>query len=221
MRKLKAVPKESETKISEEEIERRVKAIKEDAAETGRRLNAALREAEKEAQAEERQRRALARGTIFDSANADKERPLPEAANQIIEAHFPPGYDEHDLMSEYRELHDGLGKSFERGEEQWQRAHGLFIRFKVIRYEWEHDNQRLFASMRAHANEELQAEKKQGIRNKAITDADTKAMCAHLFGDEWTIREVRRKKAELTEKSLSNLVDAWASKCGGWRRIDR
>jgi hypothetical protein len=190
-----------------------MRKVKEEAVETSRRLADAVEAADQE------ERINSARAAVFESAHAPKEKPMAGGAQAIVDDHFEG---EVDVARQHRELEEMLRTSdrpghqanaLENAEVNARRAMRLYLRFRQMRFDWEQDNQVLFASMRHEATKALQREKEQGYRAKQITDADVASMCSHLFPDEWRAQESRRNRAHLAEKSLEHLVEVWASKC--------
>lgn len=178
-----------------------------DVVDTSRKLVDAIEKGDKE------ERINSARAAVFESANAAKEKPMPELMRKVIESSFLPY--EH-LLSEHKELEELLDSSkkvghqaalLESAETCARRAFKLWISFKQMTLEWEMDNRIVFSSMREEATKALHREKEQGYRSKQITDADVNNMIATMFPDEWRAQEIKRSLAHGTEKSLEHLVE--------------
>jgi len=130
-----------------------------------------------------------------------------------------------DLYAEWKELEAGLTVGEKRSEHAYAvreldlaanrayRAHRLYLTARAAREEWEAENETIFGAMMAKASHELEVEKEAGTRKKQITDADVRAKVATLFPDEWQAQERRRRKVELTVKSLERLAELWMGKC--------
>lgn len=160
-----------------------------------------------------------ARAAVFESNNAAKERPMPDAMQQVIERQF---IRHEDIVTEHRELETLLdtakkvghqANALEEAEKNARRAFKLWITFRQMTLEWEMDNRIIFSDMRDAANKNLHEEKKSGFRSKQITDADVENEIASCFPDEWRAQEIKRSQAHKAEKSLEHLVEMWGSKC--------
>ena len=102
-------------------------------------------------------------------------------------------------------------------EDNARLAHGLFLNARVERVAWEAEAEVVMSSIRSEANRALQAEKTEGARNKAITDADVRSKMASLHPDEFRAYEERSAKLRGTEDHLARLADLWQSRCASTR----
>lgn len=129
-----------------------------------------------------------------------------------------------DAFREYEDLESNLEVGEQRGDrgtlrealdkaqKRARRAHQLMLGAKLERSNWERDSEVVNAAMRNTAHDELQEEKKDGTRNKAITDADVTSRVAERFADEWRAQETTRHKLKGVESSIEHLVKMWDSK---------
>jgi hypothetical protein len=157
-----------------------------------------------------------ARGKAGDGVRPDLDR--------IVEEVFV-----RDLYAEWKELEAGLTVGEKRSEHAYAvreldlaasrayRAHRLYLTARAAREEWEAENETIFGAMVAQAHHELEVEKEAGTRKKQITDADIRSKVATLFPDEWQAQERKRRKVELTVKSLERLAEIWFNKCADLR----
>lgn len=85
-------------------------------------------------------------------------------------------------------------------------AHRLYVTAKLEYKRWELANDVVHSAMWSAASQSLQKEKDDGLRAKAITDADVKARCMTLFPDEWIAQELGRAQIKETVDNLEFLV---------------
>jgi hypothetical protein len=113
------------------------------------------------------------------------------------------------LKAESRSDHATLHKATEEAADDAYEAHRLFVTARVLRAEWERENEATFGGMWSEANRSLQREKDDKQRAKQITDADVRSRCATLFPDEWRSQEGLRDRYKATEESLSQLAEIY------------
>lgn len=116
-------------------------------------------------------------------------------------------------VGEKRSEHGHAMRELDRAATNAYQAHRLYLTARAAREEWEAENETIFGAMVSQATHELEVEKEAGTRKKQITDADVRAKVATLFPDEWKAQERKRRKVELTVKSLERLAELWMGKC--------
>jgi hypothetical protein len=100
-------------------------------------------------------------------------------------------------------------KHLDEGEEMARLAHQVFVNFKIEFRQFEIDSEIAHAPMRDEANAILQAEKKGGERNKAITDADVNAKMAELHPDAFRRYTIEKAKFELAVAHAEKMTKIW------------
>lgn len=110
---------------------------------------------------------------------------------------------------DYADLVDALDEATDNAK----RAHRLFVNGKVALEVFEIDAALVMGDIRAQATNALQKEKEQGVRNKAITDADVESWMATKFADEYRANAERRAKAKRMVDHLERLSDLWKTRC--------
>lgn len=104
-------------------------------------------------------------------------------------------------------------------EENVREAHRLYMVAKLEKERFDADHAKVKGAMWTEATSFLQAEKDNGRRNKAITDADVSAKCAEMHPDEWRYASMRETQAKLVVSHMENLVDVWRSRCSSLRAL--
>ncbi len=168
---------------------------------------------------EEKQRMVKAR-VVFGTANAGKKEPMSGGFARIVEKIYVNDPEEAFdrlvkalKLGEMRADYGSVIKAVDDAEANAREAHSLYVTALRDRERYEKCNEQLFAVMRVEATAALQKEKDNKERNKAITNADVDAMCALLFGDEWTKQEIERNDFKRAEESVKNLSERWDSRC--------
>lgn len=98
-------------------------------------------------------------------------------------------------------------------EDNARRAHQLYIVARVDFERFELEMAPVVDAMREAANQDLQKEKDQKQRSKAITDADIKGRASIMFPDEWALVQRRRAEAEGLMDTLKHFADLWKQRC--------
>jgi hypothetical protein len=162
----------------------------------------------------------------FPNANRAKVSILRPDLARVVETVFIDN-----IFEEWKHLEAALQLGEKRAEHAHQivaidkaaarayRAHRLYITARDVREAWELENEPIFSAMWSEATRDLQREKNSGARSKQITDADVKARCATMFPDEYRAQEDRRRKLELTVKSLERLAGLWEGRQGDLRSM--
>jgi hypothetical protein len=144
-------------------------------------------------------------------------KPIADDVRRIVEATFLVG----DVFPVYERLekalrigegrteHGVVATALDEAETNARTAFKLWQTGKAARESWELTNGTVFSAMWNRANAQLQSEKDEKKRNKAITDADIRAMCFVMFPDEYEAQERERKRVEAMEKSLAHLSETW------------
>lgn len=109
--------------------------------------------------------------------------------------------------------HGRLAEALDNAETNTRAAFRLYATARIARKSREDTDEIASAKLRDDATKSLQEEKDKGTRAKAITDADISARMAGLFPDEFRAQSERRRRWEMTEKSLEHLVSMWESRC--------
>ena len=163
-------------------------------------------------------------GAPASAAGAGASQPAPASGaargfDRIVRNVFRLELREEDferLMSEL-ELKDPtsigeIDRSLNKAEKNAMLAH----RMKVVA-EVEHDVLRVetlkaLADLRERAHTELQNEKAQGVRNKAITDADVESRMASLDPEVFQTVKRRETERERTISHIGHLAERWAQR---------
>lgn len=194
-------------------------ALKKSIAEaTAAETSKALRNEMAHADAEERAKRAQGR-VSFGSANAAKKSPMRDDMVRLVETIWVQDIEATAQrliaelqLGEQRSDRGSVVKATDRAQSNALEAHALYVTCVREREAWEKRNDVIFAGMRVEANAALQDEKAKGQRNKTITNADTDAMMALLFGDQWVIQEKERRDYKLAEEHMKNLAERWSAR---------
>jgi hypothetical protein len=155
-----------------------------------------------------------------------RHKPLSPEFQAIVkttfEAHPHALYKQLELkltVGEGRAEHASVAKALDEAETCWRQAYRLYLSARLEVERWELDNAPVLASMRGRATRELQREKDEGHRSKAITDADVEAKMAALWPDEYKAATERGLRAKLMLKSMEHLAEAWGSRCRSLQTI--
>jgi hypothetical protein len=87
-----------------------------------------------------------------------------------------------------------------------RRAHKLYVNMRLQLAMFEIDVEKTRAAMRSEAYAKLQAEKEQGLRNKAITEGDINAYMVTHHADEYKASERKLQEFKLAVDHAENLV---------------
>jgi hypothetical protein len=177
------------------------------------------------AELDEKVKRAQGRVT-FGSSNAATKSPMRDDMVRLVETIWVDDIEaeakfliEALKLGEQRNDRGSVVKSTDDVQYNALRAHALYVTCVREREAWEKRNDVIFAGMRIEANAALQDEKAKGQRNKTITNADTDAMMALLFGDQWVIQEKERRDYKLAEDHMKNLAERWAARSQNLKSI--
>jgi hypothetical protein len=129
-----------------------------------------------------------------------------------------------DPDGEYQHLEDSLSiraaltpgvlqAALNEAEDNARRAHKLYVVANADYERFERECEPIIESMRDAATRELQHEKDNGMRSKAITDADVRGRASQLFTDEWAAIDARRIKANGMLEHLKVLAKLWENRC--------
>jgi len=168
-----------------------------------------------------------------------KEEPLYASANPSVRAQLDPDYAyvvesiyKVDIRREYEELKAQLTLgpnrgdpghlllALDAGEDNARRAHQLFLCAKLEAERYEKESDAIVGAMRDKAQLDLNAEKADGERRKAITNGDVDTRAAMLFPDEWADIHTRRAKAKGSAEHLKTLAELWQGRCATVRNIN-
>ena len=172
--------------------------------------------AESSSALEEPKRRAY----DFKSVNARKESHLRPDLAAIVETGWVE--DMNKLwkcikaalpIGERRSEHGFLVKRLDEFRVLSYEAHNLYVTAKREEHRWELENEVTNAAMWNEASRELETEKSDKLRSKAITEADVRAKIMVLHPDEFVAQETRRKALKLTVEDLTYLVKVVAEGC--------
>ena len=130
----------------------------------------------------------------------------------VAEPDFEDTYDK--LVALLRSLEGRNEKQFwkdslGRAAEGHQLASRLYVTAQRILSNWEQDNGIVCATMRERAGRELQREKDQEGRRKAITDKDVEDRATTIFPKDWPRFAKQRREYELMVKNLEMLVKSF------------
>lgn len=106
-----------------------------------------------------------------------------------------------------------LMEATNKAEDNARLAHQLYINAKADFDRFERECDPVIESMRDAANRELQQEKDNKLRSKAITDADVRGRASTMFPDEWKAISDRRVKADGMLEHLKALAELWKNRC--------
>lgn len=107
-----------------------------------------------------------------------------------------------------RRSHSALSRALDDARQIQFEASSLHATARREKKRWEAENEVAHGAMWNAGNQVCQAEKDTGLRNKAITDGDVKAMAATLFPDEWVEIETKRADLDLTVDLIGKLATA-------------
>jgi len=106
-----------------------------------------------------------------------------------------------------------LQEALNDAEDVARRAHRLYVCAKADFDSWELEHEQLLGRMRDGATTELQVEKEQGRRNKAITDADVRARAAQMYPEDWAAANERRGRADGMLDHIKRVASLWEARC--------
>lgn len=148
---------------------------------------------------------------------------MPKVSNdmeRIVERIFSV-----DISKEYerleRELKIGekrndrgtVAKAADDAEDNARIAFDMYCQAYAEQKKWEAEISVVEGPMRSEANQELQREKNDGHRSKAITDGDVEAKMAALHPDEILYIAQNRVKLKLLVLRMERFADLWQSRC--------
>lgn len=122
-------------------------------------------------------------------------------------------------MGSNRADRGSLQIAIDEAEEHARKAHQVYITAKLIKENYEVQNEPVMGSMWKAASDALEEDKKNGLRTKQITDADVKAKAACMFPDEWREQSQKLRKYDQTIKHLEHIVQLWLSRCTSVRKM--
>ncbi len=156
----------------------------------------------------------------WPTANKAREVPMRPGFEAMVDLTFVddplPIYEalENDLVvGDQRDDRGTLLRALDMAEANARLAFKLWRTAQLEVKQWELDNQVINGAMRLEAQRALEAEKKNGLRTKMVTEADVDAMVSTLYPDEHRAQQVRRIKVHSMERNTENLVEMWNSKC--------
>jgi hypothetical protein len=168
----------------------------------------------------EEEKARTANPLVWDSANRPKKVHFdPEYGGIIEKLVVAEPLKEYDTLEAALKLGDrrndraAVLKALDEAETYARRANKLWQGAILERKRWGRDNEVVLSGMRSVATRSLQHEKEQGLRNKAITDADVEARMAARFPDEWREQESKADRMKAMVDSMENLADMWVSRC--------
>ena len=156
----------------------------------------------------------------FKSANARKESHLRPDLAAIVETVWVE--DMNKLwkrikaalpIGERRSEHGFLVKRLDEFRVLSYEAHNLYVTAVREEHRWELENEVTNSAMWNEASRELETEKNDKIRTKAITEADVRAKIMALHPDEFMAQETKRKALKLTVVDLTYLVKVVNEAC--------
>jgi hypothetical protein len=113
-----------------------------------------------------------------------------------------------DNRREYVVVYEALDKA----ERRALRAHGVWANARLEYERLKLDQEEVDADLWHQASAELEAEKDEGKRKKAITIDDVKSRVASKFPDEWRGGRMRMEKAKLAVERCERFSELWAQK---------
>lgn len=155
----------------------------------------------------------------FPNANKAKRVAPPKDLERVAESIFV-----RDLMKEWKELEAALEIGEKRSEHSHAvhaldkaasrayKAHRLYLTARNMLEAWETENEVTNAAIWSAATRTLETEKDQGLRRKAITDADVRSRAAAMHPDEFIVQERKRRELQFAVKSLERLAEIWVNK---------
>ena len=125
---------------------------------------------------------------------------------------------EYEVLEKALKLDDALAPAvlqaaLNDAEDNARRAHRLYVIARADYERFESESRPVIEGMRDAANRELQAEKDNKQRSKAITEDDVIGRASVLFPDEWRSVHNRHVKAEGMLDHLKVLANLWAQRC--------
>ena len=122
-------------------------------------------------------------------------------------------------VGENRGDYGTLREALDKAEARARRAHRLYLGSKIELVNWEADARAVMAAMREKARLQLEDEKADGVRKKAIVKDDVVDRIADLFPDEWKAQEVMRAKLKGVVEDMEHLAARWNGKCQDLRTL--
>lgn len=181
------------------------------------------------------QQQIVAAEEAFGAPSAKKPPPLFVNSNgggeasdfqRIIEAVYRvDAYADYDDLEQHLEVGEQrsdyatLREHLDKAEQRARRAHKLYLGAKIELVRWEADARKVMAAMREKARLQLEEEKADGARKKAIVKDDVVDRIADLYPDEWAAQEITRAKMKGVVEDMENLVKNWNSKCASLRTL--
>lgn len=156
----------------------------------------------------------------FETAHGAKETALSCGMERLVERTFVDDPEkvyerlESSLkVGEKRSDRGTLLRELDEAESNARDAFKLWRTAQLVVKQWEHENQVVNSAMRSEATRALEAEKKNGLRTKQVTDADVEAMVAAMYPEEHKAQQARRLKVHSLERNCENLNELWSSRC--------
>jgi hypothetical protein len=116
-------------------------------------------------------------------------------------------------VGENRNDYGTLRKALDDAESNAREAHQLYLAARAEQERYDLDMKPIRAAMMERANRELQREKADGTRNKAITKEDLELFCARNFADEFRDQEMRSIRLRKTTEHLERFAELWKGRC--------
>lgn len=117
------------------------------------------------------------------------------------------------VIGEDRSDYGTVRKHLDRAEDNARLAHKLYASARVEQEGYVIDMRPIRAAMMDRANRELQREKTEGARSKAITKEDIENWVAQNFADEYRAQEMKELKLRKTTEHMERLAELWKSRC--------
>jgi len=117
------------------------------------------------------------------------------------------------VIGEDRSDYGTVRKHLDRAEDNARLAHKLYASARVEQEGYVIDMRPIRAAMMDRANRELQREKNEGARSKAITKEDIENWVAQNFADEYRAQEIKELKLRKTTEHMERLAELWKSRC--------
>lgn len=117
------------------------------------------------------------------------------------------------VIGEDRSDYNTLRKHLDRAEDNARLAHKLYISARVEQEKYDLDMKPIRAAMMEAANRELQREKADGQRSKAISKDDLEGYCVRHYADEWRTQELKSIKLRKTTEHMEQLASIWKGRC--------
>lgn len=118
------------------------------------------------------------------------------------------------VIGEDRSDYATLRRKLDQAEDLARLAHKLYVNARVEQERYELDMRPIRAAMSERANRELQREKADGQRSKAITKDDIENYIATNFADEYRAQELKMLKLRKMTEHLEQLASIWRGRPG-------